>query len=276
MKNYYIIFLLFLFPTFSLQSQIGINTETPVAALEILSSSTTSSGKAFVTSNADGYETMQIRNDGYIGIGATNPLVKLDLRADNLSQENAIGIGNTTLTAAAAGAGAIRYETTLKVLQYSDGEAWLTLQANPNKALVVARNSSGQTFVSNNGVSSGRIQRWTASYDKTSSFDATTGIFIAPRNGIYSASVTAVFQTNNITAGGQYELTIAGGGVSLKSVVPYLSAVTSISLTNVCKGLFYLTEGQSLYATVYISSSASLNPTLSTDPSLNILTIAEM
>lgn len=277
MKSYYIIFLLFLFPAVSLKSQIGVNTETPVATFEVLSSTAISTSKALIATNADGCETMQIRNDGYIGVGATNPLVKLDLRADHLSKENAIGIGNTNLTAAVAGAGAIRYETTLNVLQYSDGETWFTLQANPDKALVVARNYSGLSLVSsNNGVSAGRIQKWTTSYDKTSSFDATTGIFIAPRDGIYSASVTAVFQNNNISAAGQYELTIVGGAVALKSVVPYLSAVTSISLTNVCKGLFYLTAGQQIYATVYIASLASINPTLSTDPSLNVLTIAEM
>ncbi len=196
--------------------------------------------------------------------------------ADNLLKENAIGVGYTNLTATAAGAGAIRYEATSKVLQYSDGTTWLSLQANPDKAMVIARNSSGQRFTSSSGVSAGRIQNWTKTYDKTNGFDPVNGYFTASRNGVYSVSVTAVFQTNNISAGGQYELTIAGGSTQLKSVVPYLSAVTSISLTNVCKGLFYLAAGQQIQVTVYIASAATVNPIMSTDPSLNILTIAEM
>lgn len=274
MKSYYISSILFLLPFLAIQAQIGINTETPDAVLEVLSSTSASTGKAFVTSNSDNYETMQIRNDGYIGVGASNPLVKLDLRADNLSKENAIGIGYTTLTAANAGAGAIRYDETSKTLQYSDGETWLTLQANPAKAMVIARNSSGQALTSVNGVASSRLTKWTKSYDKTGSFDAATGFFVAPRNGVYSASVTAVFQTNSMSSGAQYELTLTGGSVSLKTVVPYLSGVTSINLTNTCKALFYLTAGQQLQAGVYITSA--VNPVLSTDASLNVLTIAEM
>ncbi|MBD8347084.1 MULTISPECIES: hypothetical protein [unclassified Dysgonomonas] len=274
MKNYYISSILFLLPFLTIQAQIGINTETPDAVLEVLSSTSVSTGKAFVTSNSDNYETMQIRNDGYIGVGASNPLVKLDLRADNLSKENAIGIGYTTLTAANAGAGAIRYEETSKTLQYSDGETWLTLQANPDRAMVIARNSSGQALTTVNGVASSRLTKWTKSYDKTGSFDAVTGFFVAPRNGVYSASVTAVFQPNSMSSGAQYELTLTGGSISLKTVVPYLSTVTSINLTNTCKGLFYLTAGQQLQAGVYITSA--VNPVLSTDASLNVLTIAEM
>ncbi len=276
MKNYYISLILFILPFVNTLSQIGINTETPVAVLEVRSSSSATTGKVFVTTNSDNNETLQIRNDGYIGIGVTNPLVKLDLRADNLAKENAIGVGYTNLTATAAGAGAIRYEATSKVLQYSDGNTWLSLQANPDKAMVIARNSSGQRFTSSSGVSAGRIQNWTKTYDKTNGFDPVNGYFTASRNGVYSVSVTAVFQTNNISAGGQYELTIAGGSTQLKSVVPYLSAVTSISLTNVCKGLFYLVAGQQIQVTVYIASAATVNPIMSTDPSLNILTIAEM
>lgn len=282
MKICYIILIFLFVPFLSVEAQIGINTQTPFAELEVLSGTLSVGGKAFVISNQDNNEMMQVRNDGYIGLGVPNPLVKLDLRANDLMLENAIGIGYTTLPASVAGAGAMRYNETIRLLEYSDGDNWITLQANPDKAFVLAQNSSGQTFnvrISEAGLAfaSGGIQNWTVLYDRTSSFNRSTGYFTAPRTGVYSVTVTAVFPDVIIDASAQFELSIqlAGGGTTLKSVVSFVKAVESAKLTNMNRGLFYLLEGQSVVTTVYASRVGS-NIKMSTDPSLNILTIAEM
>lgn len=276
MRTYYIFILLLLIPILSIKAQIGVNTETPEVLLDVVSSTPT--GMVLITSNSDNKETMQIRNDGYIGMGVANPLVKLDLRSTTLAQENALGIGYTSQTAAQAQAGAIRYNPTYKTLEYSDGTMWIRLQANPDKAMVIAKNSSGKEFVvrTTGNVVSGVIENWTKVYDKTGNFNATTGRFTATRDGIYSVSVTGVFPNTSLPQGSQYELSLsASSGTTLKCVVPYLSEVSNGNLTNSCKGLFKLSAGQTIVPTIYISGTY-VNQKLSTDASLNMITIAEM
>lgn len=263
-------------------AQVGINTDAPSALLEVVSSTTASAGKAFITSNSDNIETFQIQNSGYIGVGVLAPLVKLDLRSSSLAIENALGIGNTTQTATDAGAGAIRYNETVQALEYSDGTDWFRLQVNPNKAMVIAQNSYGQTYIPvwTNDIYytiGTTIANWTSIYDRNGNFNPVTGIFKAPRDGVYSASVTAVFTDISMTAGAQYELWLRNLTLNtkLKSTVPYLSKVESMELTNVCKSLVYLTAGQELVVYVYMNWLES-NVTMSSDGSLNVLTIAEM
>ncbi len=276
MRTYYIFILLLLIPTLSLKAQIGVNTETPEVLLDIVSS--TSTGTVLMTSNSDDKETMQINNNGYIGMGIANPLVKLDLRSTTLAKENALGIGYTSQTAAEAEAGAIRYNPTSKTLEYSDGTVWIKLQANPDKAMVIAKNSSGQEFVvrTTGNVASGAIENWTNVYDKTGNFNTSTGRFTATRDGVYSVSVTGVFPNTSLPEGSQYELSLsASSGVTLKCVVPYLSEVVNGNLTNNCKGLFKLNAGQTIVPTIYIQATY-INQKLSVDGSLNMITIAEM
>lgn len=276
MRTYYIFILLLLVPILSVEAQIGVNTDTPEVLLDVVSS--TSTGIVLTTSNSDNKETMQIRNDGYIGMGVANPLVKLDLRSTTLAQENALGIGYTSQTAAQAEAGAICYNPTSKTLEYSDGTVWIQLQANPDKAMVIAKNSSGQEFVvrTTGSVVSGTIGNWTTVYDKTGNFNATTGTFTVARDGVYSVSVTGVFPNTSLPQGSQYELSLfASSGVTLKCVVPYLSEVVNGNLTNNCKGVFKLNIGQTIVPTIYIQATY-INQKLSMDGSLNMITIAEM
>ncbi|SHF53787.1 hypothetical protein [Dysgonomonas macrotermitis] len=271
-------FVIFLFSIiFTGYAQIGINTDSPTTLLDVVSSSATTTGKAFIITNSDNTETFQVRNDGYIGIGVPNPLVKLDLRSASLAAENALGIGYTSQTAANAGAGAIRYNDTEQTLEYSDGTDWLRLQANPDRAMVIAQNSSGQTAYPASGTALvTNIVNWTSIYDRTNSFNASTGYFTAPRDGIYSISVTGVFSNTNMNAGGQYELILASGNNEyLKSTVPFLSPVVNLNITNVNKTVYYLAAGETLHVRAYFYALPG-GVTMSTDGSLNVLTIAEM
>lgn len=275
MKKYYIVIIFCFLYVFILKAQIGINTESPSTLLDIVSSSSTTL-RTLVLSNSDDKETLLIRNDGYIGMGVANPLVKLDLRSSTLTNGNALGIGYTSKTAVQAGAGAIRYNATDKTLEYSDGTTWVRLQSNPDRAMVIAKVAS-HVFTPNSGNIIGTyLRNWTTIYDKTGNFNSVTGVFVAPRDGIYSAAITGVFDNATIGSGGQYELTLgSSSGVALKSVVPYLSAITNSNITNVCKALFYLQKGQTLSSQIYIAGVQSTIK-FSSDASLNTLTIAEM
>lgn len=66
------------FSSFSF-SQVGINTASPTAALDIVSKGNTSSTKALKISNSSGIEMATILDSNNMGIGITNPLYNLEI-----------------------------------------------------------------------------------------------------------------------------------------------------------------------------------------------------
>jgi hypothetical protein len=129
-----------------------------------------------------------ITNSGFVGVGVLNPAVKLDMRS--AGTENALGLGTTTMTAAAAEAGAVRYDVTSvpvgPKIEVSDGAVWSKVYVAPQKAVVVARKVSGQNI----GNSAAKITNWTEVRDMSNSFNPTTGEFTAPRAGTYTFLLT--------------------------------------------------------------------------------------
>jgi hypothetical protein len=79
--------------------------------------------------------TAQTANDvvftstGNVGIGTISPVANLDVRTSPTSTTDPgtgfIGVGTTTATASSAGIGAIRYNTTSNMFQFSDGANWM-------------------------------------------------------------------------------------------------------------------------------------------------------
>jgi hypothetical protein len=60
-------------------SQVGINTASPTAALDIISKGNTSSTKALKVSNSSGNEMTTILDNSNVGIGIMNPLYNLEI-----------------------------------------------------------------------------------------------------------------------------------------------------------------------------------------------------
>lgn len=79
-----------------------------------------------------------------VGIGTTTPNAVLDLRTSPLSTSDPgagfIGIGTTTATATAAGAGGLRYNTTNRLIEFSNGTSWQPL--SPGSTPMYAQFSS--------------------------------------------------------------------------------------------------------------------------------------
>ncbi|EJL75670.1 hypothetical protein [Chryseobacterium populi] len=167
-------------------AQIGINTSNPLAKFHVdggKDNPNTGNPNSIQASN-----DVVVTNDGFVGVGVLNPVVKLDLRSGGL--QNAIGLGTTTMSANAAGAGAVRYESGSAKIQVSDGNVWEAAIVLPTKAVVVARMTTAFSVAYNADVN---ITGWNEVRDASNSFDAATGIFTAPRDGVYTFLMTYNF-----------------------------------------------------------------------------------
>lgn len=251
-------------------AQIGINTESPTATLSVKSVSATQ--PAIKSRNSDNTEMFKIVDNGYMSMGGASPVVKLDLRG---SGNGEIGLGTTTLTAAAAKAGAIRYNSGI---EYSDGVNWVRLTTLPTKAFVAARNSTGPFC---KGRESTRLANWTTVIDATNSFNTTNGKFTAPRTGVYSISCTAMAEnaTSNVANPLRLELNLNVSSTTAAQVksaiaVPITLGDPGINLTLVNKAFLYLLSGDSFFFSIWNGIPEGVN--ITTDSSYNTLTISEM
>ncbi|VEE10364.1 Uncharacterised protein [Chryseobacterium gleum] len=189
-----------------INAQIGIGLSNPTNPVEVK----TDAGNIIID------------NSGKIGTLVTNPKVALDLRSN---VNGSVAIGNTTKTAAQAGAGALRYVASPAIgvkgyLEFSDGSNWVSFfpKGKP-RIIVMASKTTQDTYVfesvtpSEIGTKSGIVQRrssyltnWTEKLDSdsgvpTSNFNPATGEFVAPRDGVYFATFTFALQSSQVNTG---------------------------------------------------------------------------
>ena len=181
-------------------SQVGINTQTPSATLDIVSQGNNASTKALKITNSSAAKLFTVLDNGTVGVGTDSPNAKLDIRTTPTSTtdpgEGMLGIGTTATAASTAGAGAIRYSTLSGgTIDYSDGATWKTLQSNVRKSLVTAKKWSTTQSVPSPTVS--LVTNWDETTDINGDFDPVTGFFTAPRNGVYTISATLGFESAN-------------------------------------------------------------------------------
>ncbi|KMQ69955.1 hypothetical protein ACM39_02640 [Chryseobacterium sp. FH2] len=170
----------------NVNAQIGINCPNPLAKFHV-DGGKDNPNTGFPSSSQLSNDIV-VTNAGFVGVGVLNPNVKLDLRSAGL--QNAIGLGTTTMSANAAGAGAVRYEPVSSKIQVSDGSVWEAAIVLPTKAVVVARMTSPFTVSANADVN---ITGWNEVRDLSNSFDPVMGIFTAPRDGVYTFLMTYNF-----------------------------------------------------------------------------------
>lgn len=178
------------------------------------------------TTDAGSNKSSAIVRPGKVGIGNNSPNARLDIRTSPSNTSNPgegyIGIGTTTSTANAAGAGAIRYNTLSGgTIEYSNGVSWNLLTSTVQKATVVAKKTTPQTF---SNAASSDVTGWDEITDVTGSFDPASGVFTAPRTGNYVVSFSYSFISGSIAAGSWTEAILVSSGGSTndkKSVVSF-------------------------------------------------------
>ena len=198
--------------TVAQQNNVGINTAAPLTKFHIDGQKNTTSNTTALTK-----DDFFVTSNGSIGIGVSEPKVRLDLR--NLENtDGIIAIGNSTQTAAEAKPGALRYFTNNE-LQYSNGTEWVTVANSSTTKTVVAatKDTWGSTaenvfcygggFNSNQSLIPNRapcyIRLWSVKHDNNAgggAFNNTTGQFSASRAGVFTATFTFALNAANVNA----------------------------------------------------------------------------
>ncbi|MDR4953231.1 hypothetical protein REB14_13715 [Chryseobacterium sp. ES2] len=270
MKNLSILMKGILFPLcFSIsysKAQVGINTSNPQTTFHV------DGAKDNPSSGAP--SSIQIANDvtvtsaGEIGIGTLTPAVKIDTRSASNS-DNSIGIGETSQTASAAGGGALRYNPLNGgKMQYSDGVIWQDLISSPTKAVVVANLQAANFAVKIPYQVSTGVAGWTEVSDPTGNFTPGTGIFIAPRTGVYLISFTYDFVRIPIVSGyfSEARYVVNGNTTVKKCVKSYSNISKQAQVAGSCVAGVQLNKGDTLQPYIY-QSVYNGNLSLRTDTS---------
>jgi hypothetical protein len=253
-----------------------------------------------------------VDNTGKMGVLVASPKVGIDLRSGT---NGSVAVGNTDKTAAAVGAGALRYVASPAIgvkgyLEFSDGTNWVSFFPKGKPRIVVMASKVTQdTYVFESGTPSeigtklGIMQRrssyltnWAEKLDSDSgvpinSFDPSTGEFIAPRAGVYFATFTFTLQSSQVNTGNNnqteaiWEVRNSSGTITqrVKSENGYASDTGSspnaVPVGSACTVSVYLNQGDKLrpftWITVAFSDNTLSQFDISGSGAYNSLTIVE-
>lgn len=176
------------------------------------------------TSTRDEKYDIFILDNGNVGFGNPTPITKLDLRSADTN--NIIGIGESTLSASQAGAGAIRYNASLKKIEYSNDINWNSLSLIPEKAIAIVKKNSNTTNITFAKNKTNAVTNWNIVEKNTGELNPTTGEFTAPRDGNYKVSFSYNFKTGSINNNSSIEaiINVYRGGTFLmgkRNIVSY-------------------------------------------------------
>ncbi|PQA94482.1 hypothetical protein B0A69_08430 [Chryseobacterium shigense] len=254
----------------SINAQVGINTSNPQAILHVDGAKDNS---VFgIPTAAQTANDVVFTANGEIGIGTLNPAVKIDVRSVN-NTDNSIGIGETTQTASAAGSGAMRYNPLNGgKMQYSDGVVWQDLISSPTKAIVVANIQAANFAVKVPYQISTGISGWTEISDPTGNFTPGTGIFTAPRTGVYLVSFTYDFVRISLVSGyfSEARYVVNGSSVVKKCVKSFSNTSKQAQVAGSCVAGVQLNKGDIFQPHIYQSVyNGSLSLRTDTTPASN-------
>lgn len=236
-----------------INAQVGINTSNPQTVLH--TDGAKDNPISAIPTAAQAANDVVFTANGEIGIGTLSPSLKIDARSA-INADNAIGIGETTQTASAAGSGAMRYNPLNGgKMQYSDGVVWQDLISSPTKAVVVANIKAANFAIKVPYQVSTGISGWTEISDPTANFIPSTGIFTAPRTGVYLVSFTYDFVRIPIVSGyfSEARYVVNGNTVVKKCVKSFSNTSKQAQVAGSCVAGVQLNKGDTFQPHIYQS-----------------------
>lgn len=195
----------------NLYAQTGVNTRTVESNTALHIDSKRNNNPAAPSTKLD---DVVITESGYLGLaGTVNPKTRVDMRS---ASNGIIAIGTTDKNASDVGEGALRYNHTSKMLEYSDGERWIELPIKEPEKLIISAHGAynTQTFGDNTTT---KMNGWTTAQSiSTDIFDGTT--FKAPRAGYYLVSINIIFASGNVYDNSKLELQIVSSNNSANNL----------------------------------------------------------
>jgi hypothetical protein len=193
------------------------------------------------SNDAGSNKTAAIARSGKLGIGNNNPNATIDARTNPTSSTDPgagfLGLGTTSNAASTAGAGAMRYSTSSGgVVEYSNGTNWNTLTSTVQRANVYASRLSATEFDINNNTLSNEFGSFTMNVGSgTSNFNATNGVFTAPRTGLYNVSAGMSFQLLQASSSGVLHfLVIKNGSIeACNQAIPINFPINAVMSANI-------------------------------------------
>ncbi|KFF28059.1 complement C1q domain-containing protein [Chryseobacterium vrystaatense] len=251
-------------------AQVGIKTSNPQATFHT-DGAKDNPGIGLPTNSQTANDVVFTAN-GEIGVGTLTPAVKIDVRS-GINADNSIGIGETTQTASAAGAGAMRYNPLNGgKMQYSDGVVWQDFISSPTKSVVVANIRAANFAVKVPYQVSTGISGWTEISDPTDNFTPGTGIFTAPRTGVYLVSFTYDFVRIPIVSGyfSEARYVVNGNSIVKKCVKSFSNTSKQAQVAGSCVAGVQLNKGDTFQPHIYQSVfNGSLSLRTDTTPASN-------
>lgn len=231
-----------------LAQNVGINTVSPAAVLDIRGEGNSSAKRTIRVANSSGVEILTLTDNGRLGIGQTNPSVRLDLRGTGVNP--VVAVGTTTNTAASVGGGAIRYMAGTKEIHYSDGTQWFRLQSSAVRPSVVAPNDYIAGSYPSNATT--RLTGFVPVYDSHGAFNTSNSVYTAPVDGLYVVSFTLSFNRAIAIQANKYieGRWVASNGRIVRCIQVYPDSGSGQGGIT-CSGTIQLSAGDTLWPEVW-------------------------
>ncbi|TWP27914.1 hypothetical protein ETU08_09335 [Apibacter muscae] len=162
------------------QIGVGINTNSPEATLHIKMKENINYSNAISVRSLDQSLKFNLDGLGLLKFGEENSPVPVDVRIN--SNSSVIKVGNTSLSAEEAQAGALRYKFESEIFECSNGEQWLVLNYDTPPDHLIAVNNFKKVLIPNNVYT--KLTGWEVKYESR------VGDFI---NDTYTVPVTGMY-----------------------------------------------------------------------------------